>query len=250
MRSLLLSTLYFLCTLSTPMAYLSNPMSDGTTSTYLTTLAKRPYIEEGMRLPSISFKVRVRSETNPSEFEWATKTTQDLFLGKRCVLFAIPGAFTPTCSNQHLPEYQKAYSHFKRLGIDAIYCLSVNDAFVLQKWGELQGLTADKTPHSLGFEEVNFIPDGCAKFTRRVGMNCYWDHERGFGERSWRYSALVQNGIVQKLFVERPIVPDSAWDPYSVSDAKTMLQYLDPLIELDPNEFNGLHDDDSGCDLY
>ena len=184
-------------------------------------------IKEGMTVPNVLFKTRVRVEDDDENpFEWKDMTSNDYFKGKKCVLFALPGAFTPTCSATHLPGYEKHYDEFKSLGIDEVYCLSVNDAFVMRKWGLDQGLEEDKTPYSLGFKKVKLIPDGACAFTRAVGMNCIWDTERGFGERSWRYSALVNDSIVEKVFIEKPFIQNSKEDPFVVSDSNTMLKYL------------------------
>ena len=188
-------------------------------------------ISENFKLPSVVFKTRTRvesSEENP--FEWKDLTTDDYFKDKKCILFSLPGAFTPTCSSSHLPEYENLYDEFKKLGIDEVYCLSVNDAFVMRKWGLDQGLEEDLTPGSLGFKKVKLIPDGACKFTRGVGMSCTWESERGFGERSWRYSALVMDAVVKKVFIEQPMVQDSGPDPFEVSDAKTMLDYVKGLV--------------------
>ena len=182
---------------------------------------------EGMILPGIIFKTRTRIENDSDNpFIWKDLSTQDLFSGKKCILFSLPGAFTPTCSTSHLPKYEELYDNFKNLGIDEIYCLSVNDAFVMRKWGLDQGLTEDITPGSMGFTKVKLIPDGACLFTKAVGMNCTWDSERGFGERSWRYSALIDDCCVKKVFIEEPFVQNSENDPYNVSDAETMLNYL------------------------
>jgi len=143
------------------------------------------------------------------------------------VLFSLPGAFTPTCSSTHLPGYESAYEEMKGKGIDEVYCLSVNDAFVMRQWGLSQGLEEDKTVGSLGFKKVKLLPDGACLFTRGMGMSCTWEKERGFGERSWRYSAVVDDGVVEKMFVEGGgITQDSGPDPFEVSDAGTMLDYL------------------------
>ena len=182
---------------------------------------------KNMKLPLVTFKTRVRVENDDENpFEWKDLTTDDYFKGKRCVLFSLPGAFTPTCSSSHLPGYEKNYEEFKKLGVDEVYCLSVNDAFVMRKWGLDQGLEEDLTPGSLGFKKVKLIPDGACLFTRGVGMSCTWESERGFGERSWRYSALVEDGIVKQVFIEQPMVQNSEADPYEVTDADTMLSYL------------------------
>ena len=148
-------------------------------------------------------------------------TTDDYFKGKRVVLFALPGAFTPTCSTSHLPGYESAYADMLTLGIDDVYCLSVNDAFVMRQWGLHQGLPEDMTPGSLGFQNVKLIPDGAAAFTRGMGMSIVWNSERGFGERSWRYSMVVNDGVIEQIFIEQPMVQNSGPDPFEVSDAET-----------------------------
>lgn len=182
-------------------------------------------LKEGMKLPNVTFKTRVRIESSDENpFEWKDMTTNDYFKGKKCILFSLPGAFTPTCSSSHLPGYEKHYDEFKNMGIDEIYCLSVNDAFVMRKWGIDQGLEEDMTPGSLGFKNVKLIPDGACHFTRGVGMSCTWESERGFGERSWRYSALVVDGVVKKAFIEQPFIQNSQADPFEVSNAETMLE--------------------------
>ena len=182
---------------------------------------------ENMKLPLVTFKTRTRVESDDENpFVWKDVTTDDYFKGKKCVLFSLPGAFTPTCSASHLPGYEKNYEEFKKLGIDEVYCLSVNDAFVMRKWGLDQGLEEDLTPGSLGFKKVKLIPDGACKFTRGVGMSCNWESERGFGERSWRYSAYVVDGVVKKVFIEEPFVQNSEEDPFEVTDAETIITYL------------------------
>ena len=184
-------------------------------------------IKEGMILPNVIFKTRTREYSNDENpFIWKDMTTQDYFKGKKCILFSIPGAFTPTCSSSHLPGYENNYDEFKAMGIDEVYCLSVNDAFVMRKWGLDQGLVEDITPGSLGFNKVKLIPDGACQFTRAVGMNCTWDTERGFGERSWRYSALIVDGVVNKVFIEEPFVQNSSEDPFTVSNAETMISFM------------------------
>jgi peroxiredoxin (alkyl hydroperoxide reductase subunit C) len=202
------------------------PTKGTLTDKYLEQIAVKPYLHEGMKLPKTSFHTFVRSKHNPAIFESKILTTDDYFAKKKCVIFAVPGAFTPTCSSQHLPQYIEGAKFLKKIGIDEVYCISVNDIFVLQAWGKLSGLTEDKSPGSFGFQEVNFIPDGMGTFTRKIGMNCLWDTERGFGERSWRYSAYVDNGKVKKLFLEQPFVQNSKDDPFDVSNVNTMLAYL------------------------
>jgi thioredoxin-dependent peroxiredoxin len=188
-------------------------------------------ISKNFVLPDITFKTRTREYSNDENpFIWKDMTTQDYFKGKKCILFSIPGAFTPTCSSSHLPGYENNYDEFKAMGIDEVYCLSVNDAFVMRKWGLDQGLVEDITPGSLGFNKVKLIPDGACQFTRAVGMNCTWDTERGFGERSWRYSALIVDGVVNKVFIEEPFVQNSSEDPFIVSNAETMISFMKEQI--------------------
>jgi peroxiredoxin len=159
-------------------------------------------------------------------------TSNDLFIGKRVVLFALPGAFTPTCSSTHLPGYEKHYDEIRQLGVDEVYCLSVNDSFVMRQWGLHQGLEEEKVDASNplnpgNFKKVKLIPDGAALFTRGMGMSCLWSATRGFGERSWRYSAVFNNGVVEKLFIEADrVIEESVSDPFIVSDSTTMVNYL------------------------
>mmetsp|Transcript_27243 Transcript_27243/g.54469 ORF Transcript_27243/g.54469 Transcript_27243/m.54469 type:complete len:206 (+) Transcript_27243:228-845(+) len=184
--------------------------------------------KEGDDVPSTTFKMRVRIESDTENpFDWKDMSSEDLFKGKRVVIFALPGAFTPTCSNTHLPGYEKTYDEMKGLGVDEVYCLSVNDAFVMRQWGLHQGLVEDKTPGSLGFSKVKLLPDGACSFTRGMGMSCLWDTERGFGDRSWRYSAVFNDMKIEKIFVEGgAVTQNSGPDPFEVSDAETMLEYL------------------------
>ena len=198
-------------------------------------------LKEGDTVPFVVFKLRVRNnitdERPPEEqakgmctasdlYDWKNFSTDDLFKGKRCVLFALPGAFTPTCSSQHLPGYEKDYELIKSLGIDEVYCLSVNDAFVMREWGMRMGLEVDNTPFSNGFKNVKLLPDGAVEFTRKMGMECVWTSERGFGARSWRYSMVVNDCKIEKLFEEKPRMMNSEADPFEVSDSETMVKYL------------------------
>jgi thioredoxin-dependent peroxiredoxin len=152
--------------------------------------------------------------------------------GKRVVVFALPGAFTPTCSSTHLPGYEQHYESIKACGVDEIYCLSVNDAFVMRQWGIKQGCPEEfkdaSNPLNPGnFQKTKLLPDGACLFTRGMGMSCTWDSERGFGERSWRYSAVFNDMKIEKLFIEGGAVSqNSGPDPFEVSDAATMLKYL------------------------
>ena len=168
------------------------------------------------RVPHTVFKTRVRDESigGDNPFRWQDLTTQDIFDGKRVIVFSLPGAFTPTCSSTHLPGYEAAYDQIKRLGIEEIYCLSVNDAFVMHQWGL-----------NLGVKNVKLLPDGNGEFTRKMGMLVDISSE-GFGMRSWRYSMVVNDGKIEKLFKEHGLSDNSEADPFEVSDADTMLAYL------------------------
>ena len=144
------------------------------------------------KVPHVVFKTRVRDESigGDNPFKWQDTTSDDLFKGKKVIVFALPGAFTPTCSSTHLPRYEELYDEFEALGVDEIYCLSVNDAFVMSAWA------AD-----LGVEKVTLLPDGNGDFSRRLGM---LDDGRalGLGERSRRYAMVLDDGVIEKLFVE------------------------------------------------
>lgn len=167
-------------------------------------------------VPQVTFKTRVRDESveGPNPFRWQDVTTDEIFKGKKVVVFALPGAFTPTCSSTHLPGYEEKYDEFKALGIDEVICLSVNDAFVMYQWGKAQGIT-----------KTRLLPDGSGEFTRGIGMLVKKDN-LGFGERSWRYSMYVEDGAIKKVFIEPGFSNDCPADPFEVSDADTMLAYL------------------------
>ena len=175
---------------------------------------------EGKRVPNVTLKTRVRDENvgGDNPYRWQYVQSADLFKGKRIVLFALPGAFTPTCSSTHLPGYEAAYDEFKKLGIDEVYCLSVNDAFVMFQWGKHQKA-----------EKVKLIPDGSGDFTREMGMLVKKDN-LGFGERSWRYSMYVEDGVIKKMFTEPGFGDNCPTDPFEASGADTMLTYLKSRI--------------------
>jgi glutaredoxin-like protein len=160
---------------------------------------------EGQRVPEVTFKTRQGDR-------WADVTTAQLFAGKRVVVFALPGAYTPTCSSSHLPRYNELAPVFRKAGLDDIICLSVNDAFVMNEWRKSQEA-----------QNVTLIPDGNGEFTRGMGMLVN-KQDLGFGDRSWRYSMLVEDGVIKKMFIE----PDVPGDPFQVSDADTMLNYVAP----------------------
>jgi peroxiredoxin len=167
-------------------------------------------------VPDVVFKTRVRDESveGPNPFRWQDRTTKEIFGGKRVVLFALPGAFTPTCSSTHLPRYEELYDEIKAQGVDEVICLSVNDAFVMYQWGKAQGV-----------EKVFLLPDGTGEFTRKMGMLVSKDN-LGFGMRSWRYSMVVDDGKIEKVFIEPDFGDNCPTDPFEVSDADTMLAYL------------------------
>jgi len=167
-------------------------------------------------VPQVVFKTRVRDESvdGPNPFRWQDVASKEIFAGKRVVVFALPGAFTPTCSSTHVPGYEASYDAFMAEGIDEIYCLSVNDAFTMFQWGK-----------HLGVEKVKLLPDGSCSFTRGMDMLVAKDNV-GFGQRSWRYSMLVEDGEIVKLFSEPGKQDDSPSDPFEVSDAETMLSFI------------------------
>ena len=160
---------------------------------------------EGQRVPEVTFKTR-------KDHEWLDRSTTDVFSGKTVVVFSLPGAFTPTCSSSHVPRFNQLQPLFAERGVDEIICISVNDAFVMNEWAESQ--KADR---------VTFLPDGNGHFTGGMGQ-LVSKNDLGFGNRSWRYSMLVRDGVIEKMFVES----DEPGDPFSVSDADTMLSYIDP----------------------
>jgi len=171
----------------------------------------------GATAPNISLKTRVRDDSvgGPNPFRWQDTATADLFAGKRVVLFGLPGAFTPTCSTSQCPGYESAYDEMTSLGVDEVYCVSVNDAFVMYQWGK-----------NLGLEKVKLLPDGNGDFTRRMGMLIDKRH-LGFGQRSWRYAAVIEDGKIAAWF-EEPGINDSGEDsdPYEQSTPENVLDWL------------------------
>ncbi len=160
---------------------------------------------EGQRVPQVTFRTRQNNQ-------WVNVTTDDIFAGKTVVVFSLPGAFTPTCSSTHLPGYNELAKVFKQNGVNEIVCISVNDAFVMNEWAKTQEA-----------ENITLIPDGNGEFTEGMGM-LVDKADLGFGKRSWRYSMLVKDGVIEKMFIE----PDVPGDPFEVSDAQTMLNYINP----------------------
>jgi glutaredoxin-like protein len=160
---------------------------------------------EGQPIPGVTFRTR-------HDHEWVDVSSQELFAGKTVIVFSLPGAFTPTCSSSHVPRFNELAGVFKANGVDEIICMSVNDAFVMNEWKENQKAG-----------NITFIPDGSGHFTAAMGMLVDKD-DLGFGRRSWRYSMLVKNGVIDKMFIEA----DQPGDPFQVSDADTMLAYINP----------------------
>lgn len=160
---------------------------------------------EGERVPNVTFRTR-------KDNQWVDITTDDLFKGKTVVVFSLPGAFTPTCSSSHLPRYNELAGAFKKNGVDDILCISVNDTFVMNEWAK-----------NLNVENITLIPDGNGEFTEGMGM-LVDKQNLGFGKRSWRYSMLVKDSVIEKMFIE----PEVEGDPFEVSDADTMLNYINP----------------------
>ncbi|GGF87893.1 MULTISPECIES: glutathione peroxidase [Cysteiniphilum] len=164
---------------------------------------------ENQQVPNVTFKTM-------QDGQWQDVTSDDVFKGKNVIVFSLPGAFTPTCSSSHVPRFNELFPVFKEHGIDRIVCMSVNDTFVMNAWKKEQKA-----------ENIDFIPDGNGEFTEKMGLLV--DKEAlGFGKRSWRYSMLVKDSVIAKMFIE----PNKAGDPFEVSDADTMLKFVAPNAQL------------------
>ena len=163
-------------------------------------------------VPQALFHTRVKG--SDGAFDWQQMSSSEIFDDKTVVLFALPGAFTPACSETHLPGYEAQYDDLKAAGVDEVYCLSVNDAFVMNQWAR-----------SLGIEKVQMLPDGNAAFTRQMGM-LVERTAQGMGLRSWRYSMLVENRQITALFSEDGFGDNPAGVPVVVSGAHMMLDHL------------------------
>jgi len=160
---------------------------------------------EGREIPRVTFRTRI-------DHEWVDVTTDEIFKGRTVVVFALPGAFTPTCSSTHVPRYNQLAPAFRQHGVDEVICISVNDAFVMNEWRNEQKAF-----------NLTFLPDGNGEFSRGMGL-LVPKNELGFGDRSWRYSMLVKDGVIEKMFIEA----DVPGDPFEVSDADTLLAYIAP----------------------
>ena len=167
-------------------------------------------------IPEVIFKTRVKDENSDEEnpYKWENKTTSDFFEGKKNILFSLPGAFTPTCSTFQLPDFEALHDEFYKNGIQEIFCISVNDAFVMNKWGDSQNIT-----------KVKLIPDGSGEFTRRMGMLVAKDN-LGFGLRSWRYAAVIDNKKIINWFEEPGISDNYEDDPYGETSPQNILSKI------------------------
>jgi peroxiredoxin len=174
------------------------------------------------------FVVKKMVYTTSGENKWVEMTKQQLFDGKRVVIFGLPGAFTPTCSGQQLPGYEMLYSNFREAGIDDVYCITVNDSFVCREWEIDQNLV-----------NVKVIPDGSAEFTIKMGMDVRKDN-LGFGVRSWRYAAIIDDGNVIQSFVEEGFQDNLEGDPYDVSTPENVLDNVKAYGW--PSKYEGSYD--------
>ena len=172
---------------------------------------------DGFKIPNVIFRTRVKDEEG--NFGWKNMTTDNYFKGKSVILFSLPGAFTPTCSTYQLPNFEKKFAEFSLEGIDEIYCMSVNDAFVMNAWAKDQKL-----------EYVKVIPDGSGRFTRGMGMLVRKDPE-DFGYRSWRYAAHIEDCVVKKMWVEEGKMDDCPTDPYGETNPQEILEDLQNVIK-------------------
>jgi len=178
---------------------------------------RRIFIVINRTIPDVTLKTRVRDESlgGANPFRWQDFVVREEFAGRKIVVFSLPGAFTPTCSNEQCPNFDRLYDEFKALGVDEVYCISVNDAFVMYQWGK-----------HLGLKNVKLLPDGSGDFTRRMGMLVRKDHV-GFGMRSWRYAMLVEDNTITEWF-EEPGINDSGADsdPYGETMPERLLEAL------------------------
>jgi len=171
---------------------------------------------ENMIVPNVGFMTRVRDESvgGPNPYRWENVTTEDYFANKRVVVFSLPGAFTPTCSTYQVPGFEENYDLIRSLGVDEVYCISVNDAFVMNAWAKSQNVN-----------KIKMIPDGSGSFTANMNMLVKKDN-LGFGYRSWRYAMVVDNLKVEKVFVEPGIEDNCETDPYGETSPENVIKYL------------------------
>jgi len=176
-----------------------------------------------LKVPFVTFKTRIRDESvgGPNPYRWQEMTTNDYFAGKRVLVFSLPGAFTPTCSTMQVPGFENNYDAIKQLGIDEVYCVSVNDAFVMNAWAKAQNV-----------ENIKMIPDGSGTFTRQMGMLVAKDN-LGFGMRSWRYAMIVNDGTIENMFIEPGLQDNCETDPYGETSPETVMKYLEGAKAVD-----------------
>ena len=167
---------------------------------------------EGQKVPNVTFRTRQNGE-------WVDIKSEELFSGKTVAVFSLPGAFTPTCSSTHVPGYNQLAGTLQENGVDEIVCVSVNDGFIMEEWAKDQKAG-----------NVKFIPDGNGEFTDGMGL-LVDKADLGFGKRSWRYSMIVKDGTIEKMFIE----PEEPGDPFKVSDAQTMLDFINPSADRPKN---------------
>ena len=171
---------------------------------------------EGKKVPRVKLRTRVRDrKIKKNPYRWKTVDTGNMFKNKKIVVFSLPGAFTPTCSSKHLPDFEKKYSDLRKKGVDEVICMSVNDAFVMHNWKK-----------KMNIKNVRLVPDGNGEFTEKMGA-LVKKNNLGFGDRSWRYSMFVDNGKIIKLFSEPNMGDNHKTDPFSVSSVHSMLNYID-----------------------
>lgn len=170
----------------------------------------------GSIIPAVNFKIRIRDDSieGPNPYRWDDVNSYQLFGNKRVIIFSLPGAFTPTCSTYQLPGFENNYHQFKELGIDDIYCISVNDAFVMNAWAKSQNI-----------QKVKIIPDGNGDFTSKIKMSVYKSN-LGFGSRSWRYAAIINNGKIEAWFEEPGFSDNCETDPYGETSPENILKTL------------------------
>lgn len=175
-------------------------------------------IRVGSIVPAVVFKTRVRDESigGPNPYRWQDVNSYDYFGGKRVIVFSLPGAFTPTCSTMQLPGFEAMYDKFKQEhGIDEIYCVSVNDSFTMNAWAKSQNIN-----------NVKVIPDGNCDFTCKMRMSVE-KRNLGFGDRSWRYAMIVNNGVIEAWFEEPGFSNDCETDPYGETSPENIKKWLE-----------------------
>tara|TARA_Y100000589_G_C27072213_1_gene595908 strand:- start:475 stop:1014 length:540 start_codon:yes stop_codon:yes gene_type:complete len=168
-------------------------------------------------IPNAEFYLRTLYETAEKEkkYKWSLLKTKELFSPKKIIIFSLPGAFTPTCSTFQLPGFEKLYNDFVKQNIDAIYCVSVNDAFVMNSWAKQHDIN-----------NIQMIPDGNAEFTRKIGM-LVEKNNLGFGLRSWRYAIICENYEIKYSFIEEGFEDNCDDDPYEKTKPENILKFLE-----------------------